>query len=145
MRLIATLVLLAVPAAAAQEGMIPPHLAAELGIPQEKVRKVRDLAFEANEALIPLEAELKKAQLSLERQLQSDSPEEAQVEKWVEAVSRAETAVRKNRIGLMLKVRKVLGSEIWHRLEAMRQEERRGMPDRPPPPRPPEPPRPPSP
>lgn len=110
----------AAPAASAQEGVIPSHVAARLGIAQETVRKVRELAFTANEELIGLEAELKRNQLALERQLHSESPEETPVFKLVENVGRAEAAVRKNRIGLMLRVRKALGADAWEKLEALK-------------------------
>ncbi len=111
-------------AAAAQEGGIPPHVAAKLGIAPELVKKVQDLAFDANDKVIGLEAELRRAQLALEREMRAEAPDEARAEKLVEAVGRAETAVRKNRIGLMVRVRKALGNELWQKLEALRAEER---------------------
>jgi hypothetical protein len=37
---------------------IPPEVAAKIGLPQNLVQKVQDLSFEANEALIGLEADL---------------------------------------------------------------------------------------
>jgi hypothetical protein len=36
----------------------------------------------------------------------------------VEAVGRAETAVRKNRIGLMLQMKQLLGPDNWQKFEA---------------------------
>ena len=97
---------------------IPPQVAARLGIPDETVRKVKDMAFDANEALIGLEADLKRAQLQLDRQLTAASPDEAAVMLRLEAVSKAELAVRKNRVGLMLRIRKLLGPELWQKLQA---------------------------
>ncbi len=115
-------VLVAAPAAA-QEGGIPPPVAARLGIPVDKVKKVQDLAFEANDKLIGLEADLRRAQLALEREMRGEAPNEANVEKLIDAVGKAEVAVRKNRIGLMIRVRKALGNELWQKLEALRAEE----------------------
>ena len=96
---------------------IPPQVAAKLGIPDETVRKVKDMAFDANEALIGLEADLQRAQLQLDRQFAAASPDEAAVMLRLEAVSKAELAVRKNRVGLMLRIRKLLGPELWQKLQ----------------------------
>ncbi len=115
--------------AVAQEGAIPPHVAERLGISQEKARQVEELAFAANEDLIGLEAAARKAQLALEREIRSASPDEAKIGGLLDAVGRTEAAVRKNRIVLMLRVRKALGEELWQKLESWRMEN--------PPPRPP--------
>ncbi len=97
---------------------IPPQVAQKLGVAPETVKKVRDLGFDANEALIPLEAELKKAQLELERAMAQGTVEESQVFARLDAIAKAELAVRKNRVGLMLKIRKLLGPEVWEKLQA---------------------------
>ena len=97
---------------------IPPQLAAKVGIPAETVKKVRDLSFEANDTLISLEADLKRAQLDLERTLSQPQVDEAMVMNKLEVVSRAELAVRKNRMGLMVRIRKLVGPEAWEKLQA---------------------------
>lgn len=96
---------------------IPPQVAQKLGIPADTVKKVRDLSFEANEALINLEADLKRAQLELEKALSQATVDESTVMNKLEAVGRAELAVRKNRMGLMLRIRKLLGSDTWEKLQ----------------------------
>ncbi len=118
--------------AVAQEGAIPPHVAERLGIPPEKGRQVQELAFAANDELIGLEGAARRAQLALEREIRSASPEEAKIGALVDAVGRAEAAVRKNRIVLMLRVRKALGEELWQKLEAWRMENQPPPPPRPP-------------
>ena len=97
---------------------IPPQLAAKVGIPPETVKKVRDLSFEANDTLISLEADLKRAQLDLERTLAQPQVDEPAVMNKLEVVSRAELAVRKNRMGLMVRIRKLVGPEAWEKLQA---------------------------
>jgi hypothetical protein len=97
---------------------IPPHLVEKLGVPRELAQRVQDASFESNEALIPLEADLKRAQLRLERLLQAPSPDESAILRQVEEVGRAETAVRRNRIGLMVHIKKLLGPDLWQKLEA---------------------------
>ena len=43
---------------------------------------------------------------------------ELKVMQKLELISKAELAVRKNRVGLMLKVRKLIGPEAWEKLQA---------------------------
>ncbi|WNG58695.1 periplasmic heavy metal sensor [Archangium gephyra] len=97
---------------------IPPEVAAKIGLPQSLVQKVQDMTFEANDALIGLEAELKRAQLALEKELRQPAPNEGSVKELVEKVGRAETAVRQNRVGLMVAIKKALGPDNWQKLEA---------------------------
>lgn len=97
---------------------IPPPVAAKLGIPPETVAKVQQLGFDANEALITLESDLKRAQLALDRALAEPNPDELATLAKLEAISRAELAVRKNRMSLMLRIRKQLGPVLWDKLQA---------------------------
>ncbi|XXF80855.1 hypothetical protein P2318_14170 [Myxococcaceae bacterium GXIMD 01537] len=97
---------------------IPPRVVQKLGLPKEQVQKVQDLTFEANDKVITLEAEHKRAQLALERLLRSQNPSDSEVMRQVDEVGRAETAVRKNRIGLMLAIKRLLGPDTWAKLEA---------------------------
>jgi hypothetical protein len=97
---------------------IPPELVEKLGLPKNVVQKIQDMTFEANDGLITLEAELKRAQLNLERELRQPSPNEGTVKELVEKVGRAETAVRQNRVGLMVAIKKLLGPDTWQKLEA---------------------------
>ena len=143
MKLIAVASLLALLAplpARAQDG-IPPHVAQKLGIPADKVKQVQDLTWKASEDLIGLEADLRRAQLALDRETRAATPDEVKVMALVDAVSKAEAAVRKNRISLMLRIRKIVGPETWDRLEALRHEEGHRPPqppDRPGMPQPPD-------
>ena len=97
---------------------IPPDVAQRLGIPPETVKKVRDMSFDANEQLITLEADVKRAHLDFQRLLSQTSPEENTAMQKLEAISKTELAVKKNRIALMLRIRKLLGPELWQRLES---------------------------
>jgi hypothetical protein len=106
-------------------GFIPPALVARVGISQEMLDRIETLTFEANAALITLEADVQRAQLELERLLRASSPDEAAVGRVVDTLSKAEAAVRKNRLGLLIQVRKLLGPELWRKLEAALHEELR--------------------
>jgi len=96
-----------------------------LGLPKDLVQKIQDLTFDANGQLITLEADLKRAQLELDKLLRSQNPSDSAVMQQVETVGRAETAVRKNRVGLMLQIKRLLGPDNWQKLEAEMGEVRR--------------------
>jgi hypothetical protein len=97
---------------------IPPDVAQRLGIPSETVKKVRDMSFDSNEQLITLDADVKRAHLEFQRYLAQTSPDENTAMQKLEVISKAELAVKKNRIGLMLRIRKLLGPDTWAKLEA---------------------------
>ncbi len=96
---------------------IPASVAQKLGIPADVVKKVREQSFDANEQLIQLEADLKKGQLELERALSASTPDEATVMAKLELVNRAELQVRKNRMGLLLRIRTTVGPATWEKLQ----------------------------
>ncbi len=96
---------------------IPQAMAQKLGISAEVTKKVRDQTFEANDQLIQLEADLKRAQLDLERALSATSPDEATVLGKLEVVNKTELAVRKNRMSLLLRIRTTLGPVMWEKLQ----------------------------
>lgn len=97
---------------------LPPALVEKLNISTSQQQKIQDLTYESNDALITLEAEHKRAQLALEKELHQTASNEATVKELVERVGRAETAVRQNRVGLMLSIKKLLGPELWQKVEA---------------------------
>jgi hypothetical protein len=115
------LLLLAV-RAAAQDGFIPPRAAAEIAIPAEKLRRVEELAYTANEEAIELEGAVRRAQMALDRELRAQPPDEGRLVERIDALTKAEGAMRKNRILLLSRVRGALGEELWRRLEAWRAE-----------------------
>jgi Spy/CpxP family protein refolding chaperone len=104
---------------------IPPHVVEKLGLSKDLVQRVQDLTFEANDQLITLEADLKRAQLALDKLLRAPNPSENAVMQQLEVVGRAEMAMRKNRVGLMLQIKRLLGPDTWQKIEAEMGEFRR--------------------
>lgn len=97
---------------------IPPQVAEKLGISPDTVKRVRELTLDMNEQLIPLTGAVQRAQIDLDRVLLDPSADEAKVLPKLEAVHRAELDVRKNRMALMLRVKKLLGPTVWDKLQA---------------------------
>jgi len=106
-----------VAASAASHG-IPPEIARKLSIAPETLRQIEDAVFNANRALIDLDANHKKAQLELDRELHSRTPDETKALALASTASETELAVRKNRLSLLLKIRQILGPELWDRVQA---------------------------
>jgi Spy/CpxP family protein refolding chaperone len=104
---------------------IPPHVVERLGLSKDLVQRVQDLTYEANEQLITLEADLKRAQLALDKLLRAENPSDSAVMQQLETVGRAEMAMRKNRVGLMLQIKRLLGPDTWQKVEAELGEVRR--------------------
>jgi hypothetical protein len=121
-RLFALSLILAAAPAAAQEGFIPPRAAAAIGIPADKMQRVEALAYAANEEAIELEGAVRRAQMALDRELRAQPPDEGRLVERIDALTKAEGAMRKNRILLLSRVRGTLGEELWGRLEAWRAE-----------------------
>ena len=97
---------------------IPPEIATRIGVPEDVQKRIQQMAFQSNDQLIGLEADLRRAQLEMEKLLASDKPDANAVMAQVDRVSRAEAEVRKNRLGLMLRIREALGPELWQKLRA---------------------------
>lgn len=98
-------------------GGIPPRVAERLGIGPEKLKQIRDAAFAANDELITLEAGARRAQLQLDRLLAEPTVDEKRALELVEQAGAAELAVRKNRVKLLLRVRALLGPQLWEKVQ----------------------------
>ena len=120
----------AAPSPRAPEREVPPVGLRALGLPKERLDKIDALTLRANEELRPLEAALLAARGALDAELAADNSDEKTVTKLIDDVTRAESAVRKNRILLMVRVRAILGPDAWRKLNPMTA---RGAPLRPPP------------
>lgn len=98
---------------------IPAQVAEKLGISDEKLKKIRDAAFAANDELITLEASARRAQLQFDRLLAEPAPDEKKALEKLDEVGAAEQAVRRNRVRLLLRVRTVLGPELWQKVQQL--------------------------
>jgi len=96
---------------------VPAKIADTLGIPEDKLKKIRDAAFAANDELITLEASAKRAQLQLDRLLSEPAADEKQALTRFDEVFAAELAVRKNRVRLLMRVRTILGPDLWQKVQ----------------------------
>lgn len=96
--------------------VIPQHVAERAGISLEQQREVSRLTTTSNGELEALRKRHRSAQQALDLLLQKREPPEAAVMTQVERVGAAETAIKKNRVALLLHVRRVLGPQLFSRL-----------------------------
>jgi Spy/CpxP family protein refolding chaperone len=99
--------------------------AAELGVNEATLAKIKDLAYKAETDAIAIRAEMQRAELELKRLMDQDKPDTAAVMRQVEQVGAVETRMRKNRTQLLLAVRELLTPEQRARLTRW-VDERRG-------------------
>jgi Spy/CpxP family protein refolding chaperone len=143
-----------------RHGMLPvPPLHAkkvlrDIGLSADQIKQIESLRFEADRRRIDIRHEIEKARLAMRQLLSADKPDESAIFSQIEKIGALDVQRKKNRIGLLLKVRALLTPEQWEKLQAARPRHHFrhfgprhfGHPPRPPePPRPPAPPPPPPP
>lgn len=106
-----------------EPGEVPPvvkkKVLRELGVDSEQIKKIEELAYRADREKLDIKHELQKAHLDLQHLMSADQPNEAAVFKMIEKISGLELKLKKNRVGLMLKIRKLLTREQWEKLELL--------------------------
>lgn len=156
--LVALMLSLGTAVALAGPGHAPPALKRKfmkkLGLDGKQIKQIDDLTYRADREKLDIRHEIEKNHLDLQQLMSADKPNEAAIFSKLEKISALELKLKKNRIGLMLKIRAILTPQQWEQLQefqatrqAKRREKRmrrrmhRGMPDAPPgPPDAPEPP-----
>lgn len=140
---LAALILAATAQPAAAEPDRPPpgpdllRLAQQVGLSDKQVDQIKKISFAANRALIGLEAKVKVARLDLHEAMESDTPPaEGKVLGLIDRLGKLETELKKNRVLMMLRVRRTMGIKQWRKLQLL-QARRRRPPQPPPPPGPP--------
>jgi Spy/CpxP family protein refolding chaperone len=126
----------------------------KLGLDSKQIKKIEDLTYRADREKLDIRHEIEKNHLDLEQLMSAEKPNEAAIFSKLDKISALELKLKKNRIGLMLKVKAILTPEQWDKLQdfqaarqakrrekRLRRRMRRQMPDAPPgPPDAPEPP-----
>lgn len=104
-----------------------------LGLSDDQRAKVSDIVYDYQTRQVDLRAKVDKAEIELARVLDAEKPDDKAVLKAVDALIAAEADVKRNKVLMMLEIRKVLTPEQWRQLEEIRRH-RRGRDETPPPP-----------
>ncbi len=92
-------------------------LASELGLSDDQKSKLKDLAFSTKMDMIDLNASLQKEQLELKKLMHSDDLNASAIKRQLEAVSRAQVALKFKVISSMIDARNILTEEQKELLE----------------------------
>ena len=97
----------------------------DLGLSDDVLEKVKTASYEADRAAIEIRSKLDRARLDFQQMMSSDNPAEQKVLALVEEMGALETSMRKNRVGLLLKVRPLLTKEQRQKLKKLMRKERK--------------------
>ena len=119
------LAILALPllAAAGPKGVPPAMmkkvLKEKVGLNDQQIQKISQLQYQADREKLDIHHEIQKTRLDLEHQMQADKPSKAKVFAQIEKVGALETRLKKNRVSLMLEIRKLVTTEQWQKMEEL--------------------------
>ena len=105
-------------------------VADRLKLSPELRTKVQDAVYKSSGAALEIKARIDRAELDLKHLMAQSSFDDKAVLKAVDALNSAEAELRKNRVQLMLDVRKLLTPDQWKELLAARAEQRERRRDR---------------
>ena len=103
--------------------MAPKKIMREIGLTEQQIDKVQELRFKADREQIDIRADLDKAHIDIQQLLSVDKPNQAAVFAQIEKIGGLEIRLKKNRIGLMIEVRKLMTPEQWEKIETIWAEE----------------------
>jgi Spy/CpxP family protein refolding chaperone len=88
----------------------------DAGLSDQQIRRIEQLKDEADRNMLDIRYQLQKARLDLKQLMKVDSPNEAAVYKQVEKISAIQLKQKKNRISMVLAIRKEVTPEQWEKL-----------------------------
>lgn len=99
--------------------MMKQTLREQVGLNDEQIAEIEQLRYAADRARLDLRHAIEKVRLDLERAMQAEQPDKQAVFAQVDRLGELETRLKKNRIGLMLDIRKLLTPAQWQKMEAL--------------------------
>ena len=94
------------------------------GLSDGQIRSIETLRDEAQREVVDIRHEIEKARLDFEQLMKVDSPNEAAVMDQLEKIHALRLKLAKNRVKLLLDVRKEMTPAQWEKLQAIRAERR---------------------
>jgi Spy/CpxP family protein refolding chaperone len=102
--------------------MAPPlakQVLKDAGLSDQQIRRVMAIKDETDRKMLDIRHEVQKARLDLRGLMRADTPDEAAIYNQVDQIGALEVKLHKNRIGMMLSVRKEVTPEQWEKLSAL--------------------------
>ena len=102
------------------------RLAPQAGLRDDQTAKIRQDLFDTNLRVVDLESKATKSRLEIERLLSAAQPDQNALFAQVEEPAKAGVEIKKQRLGLMLRVREILTPEQRKQLDELRRYAWRG-------------------
>ncbi len=121
---LAALALFSAPLAvsAKSPAMMKKVLKEKVGLTDKQIEQIQQLQYKADREKLDIRHEIQKARLDMQQLMQADRPDKLKVFAKIEKVGDLEVKLKKNRIGLMLEIRKLVTSEQWQKMEMLHAE-----------------------
>ncbi|MBI4444572.1 MAG: periplasmic heavy metal sensor [Acidobacteria bacterium] len=112
-----------------------PRMRTELGLTDDQVKKLEEIAFNTPKSLIQHSSDLRVRQLELGRLTTAENPDKSAIDRKLQEVAQAQSALSRARIYGLIDARAVLTAEQRSKLQDLRRRvpEMRGRPMTPPP------------
>jgi periplasmic protein CpxP/Spy len=91
-----------------------------IGLSDQQAQQIEKTFQDHRVQLVDLHANLEKAELQMEPMMESDQPNEAQVNAQIDKVAQARAALEKSNAQMLFAVRRVLTPDQWKKLQAQR-------------------------
>lgn len=114
------------------------QLAEKVGLTSEQERSIQDLVYKSNLAKVDIKARRERAELMLRQLVSQSNLDEKAIRTALDELNAAEADMRRNRIELVLAIRKLINAEQWATLQDLWMSKEDGPPDAPRPPPPPQ-------
>jgi Spy/CpxP family protein refolding chaperone len=96
----------------------------DIGLNDGQIKQIEELHFKAEREKLDIRYELEKARLELQQLMIVAQPDQNAVFSQLDKIGTIQTKLKKNRVGLMLQIRKLMTPEQWQKMEAVQAEQR---------------------
>ena len=98
------------------------ELREKLGLTNDQVTKLRDLRFDSAKGVVGARANLQTKRLELQQLMSAEKPDRGAIDRKIDEISEARSALMKNRVDHQLAVREILTPEQLEKLAELRAE-----------------------
>lgn len=104
-----------------------PKIAQAIGLSDDQKKKMDDIFQQHRLNLVDLHANLEKQEIQMRPMIESDNPSESQVLAQIDKIAQARAELEKADARMLFDIRKVLTTDQWQKLKAMRAEHHEEM------------------
>ena len=94
----------------------------DAGCSDQQIRRIETLKDETERKTLDIKHEVEKARLDMKQLMQADNPDRAAIFKQIDKIGALRLQMKKNRVGLILDIRKELTPEQWKQVQMLKAE-----------------------